>query len=168
MTGNYHMAKRGPKPKPTVLKRLAGSQRADANKKEPEFASYIPDPPEDIANHELMLNDWNKHASMLYTAGLLTIADGEAFAMLVRALNEIRVVNEVLNRGYLVEINDGKTLTLHPYFKVRADAQATVKHLFAEFGMTPASRTRIEVQFVPPPTLNPKKVDPIDDMLGEG
>ena len=112
---------RGPKPKPTRLKILAGNPGKRALPKlEPK--------PRGLAVCPGWLNPvavmvWEELAPGLKEVGLLTSADAEQFGVLCTLIAEYR----------------GNTKGMP------ANKLSLMKNLFAEFGMGPSARTRISV-----------------------
>lgn len=113
---------RGPKPKPTVLKQLAGNPgRRPLPQGEPR--------PDGVAKRPRWLDVgarkvWNDLAPGTAALGLLTSQDGEAFGMLCTLAAEFR--------------SDAAAMSANRISRLDA--------LMQRFGMDPGSRTRISVK----------------------
>lgn len=154
------MGKRGPKPKPTALKVMAGSWRAKENPHEPMVPKGYPPKPSSFSADESAL--WDLLARDLYEQGLLTPSNGIALETLVRArCEEMEAENKIRQMGLLVRGPNGYP-ERNPYMKIRDSARKVVAQYLAAFGMTPADRTRVAaVQSVP------LKVDPVTELLDQ-
>lgn len=112
---------RGPKPKPTRLKILAGNPgRRPLPKDEPKPSGTATRP--SWLNREA-IKVWEDLAPGGYALGLLTSRDGEAFGMLCTLASEFR--------------KDAAGMSANRISRLDA--------LMQRFGMDPASRTRISV-----------------------
>lgn len=120
--------KSGPPRKPTALKLLHGTFRADTAAKSepvPESDPNCPAPPDYLS--ELAKVEWKRLATELHPLGLLTRVDGSALEFYCEAYARWR------------EAGDRDDLRNEKAF-------AQLAHRFlTEFGMTPASRSRINV-----------------------
>ena len=124
---NY-TGKSGPPRKPTALKLLHGTFRADtvaANEPQPPSDEEWPAPPEHLSF--LAAQRWRVVAPILHPLGLLTQADYDALEMYCEAYSEWR---------------EAKRLRDIPRMKA---FQQAARQFLTEFGMTPASRSRINV-----------------------
>lgn len=113
---------RGPRPKPTVTKKLNGNPGKRAlPKNEPEF-SGVAEMPRWLTVQARAV--WNDLAPGMEKAGLLTSGDGESFGMLCTLASEFR--------------KDAAAMSANRISRLDA--------LIQRFGMDPASRTRIQVK----------------------
>src|SRR3990167_3645626 len=120
--------KSGPPRKPTALKLLHGTFRADTvaeNEPKPKIDTDYPEPPEHLTF--LAAQRWRVIAPILHPLGLLTQADYDALEFYCENYSEWR---------------EAKRLRDIP--KMKAFQQAA-RQFLTEFGMTPASRSRINV-----------------------
>lgn len=141
---------RGRKPKPTILKVIAGNpgkRRLPKNEPKPE-PSIPPCPPHlgDEAKFE-----WHRLSHELYRLGLLSNIDGnalacycEAFGTWVQANKAIRKMAETdeITAGLMIRTKGGNVIQ-NPMVGVRNRAMEIMNKLAAEFGMTPSSRARV-------------------------
>ena len=78
--------------------------------------------------------------------GLLTVLDAGAFAVYCIALDSFREAQAAIDRDGMTSTSTKGTLTMAPAVKVARDAGKTILDFSREFGMTPASRQRLDVQ----------------------
>jgi P27 family predicted phage terminase small subunit len=132
----------GRKPKPTNLKLIQGTYRADrANPSEPKPRAVIPPCPEFLQGEAR--KQYRKTAKKLARIGLMTELDDMALAMLCQGWQEyLDNTEQVKKSGILVRSPNGFHV-LNPYLIAANQAIKKVRSLLAEFGMTPGSRSRI-------------------------
>jgi P27 family predicted phage terminase small subunit len=133
----------GRKPKPTILKMLAGNPgRRPLNPNEPEPKRRIPPCPEVLQGEAR--KEWRRIAKKLFEAGLLTEIDGPAlmgyclaYGRLLDAEQKLRDFGSVAKApsGYLVH---------SPYLAIANKALEQMRAFLVEFGMTPSSRSRVQ------------------------
>lgn len=166
--------RRGPKPKPTSLKLIEGNPgKRKLPENEPKPKPIAPDCPSWInADGKRM---WKKLAPELERMGLLTIVDGEAFAAAChnyglwleceryfkkKVKDTETGESHTIGRTYLyTNKNDSENEIERPQVKIGQRALADFRSFCSEFGLTPASRTRIEVK---PPG---EALDPMEQLL---
>jgi P27 family predicted phage terminase small subunit len=140
--------KPGPAPKPTALKRNAGNPGKRAlNDAEPEYTHGC-DMPEWLPVGAQV--EWQRVAPMLEDLGLLQAVDMAAFAGYCMAVDQLERSTDALRptkdnprpeiqyapSGY--EVPSGAEL-------MRRQAMKDIRAFAAEFGFTPAQRSRIKV-----------------------
>lgn len=138
----------GRRPKPTKLKLVTGNPgKRKLNDKEPKPAREIPSPP----SH---LTDWGKTAwgrltVLLDGMGILTVADTMALERLCDLYAEIlhlRQLIDIEGRTYTTKTQMGDFLIkANPAVSMLADADRRFKSYLVEFGLTPAARTKVQV-----------------------
>lgn len=142
------MATRGRKPKPTAVKKRAGNpgKRKLGKKTEPKpKVAALPEPPEHLA--ELGKQCWEYYAEHLHKLGLLSTID--LFAFEGFCFNYGRYVEAELaieEEGAVLETFS--TWKKNPWVDIGRAARNDCLKFATEFGLTPSSRTRIDV--VPP------------------
>jgi P27 family predicted phage terminase small subunit len=150
----------GRKPKPTALRVLQGNAgKRELNAKEPKPKAAPPPKPGHLTENASAA--WDRVAPELHAMGLLTVIDGLALELLVCAYDDWREAHvEVASEGatYETESQSGRMVRAHPQVAIRSDAWRRVKSILAEFGLTPSSRSRINVE-------KPAEVDPMDAFL---
>ena len=139
------MGLRGPAPKPTAQKEFEGTYRADrAARNEPKPRVKIPKPPDWLAGEGL--KEYRRVARLLVAVRVLTEVDGMALAAYAQQYQRwIEAEAEVRRLGMLIKSPNGFPV-YNPYLSIANSALKTMRQLMGEFGLTPASRTRIDAQ----------------------
>jgi P27 family predicted phage terminase small subunit len=135
------MNRSGPTKKPSPLKVLQGSYRPDrAPAPEPQLPNVLPPMPAHLTGEAKA--EWERVSDDLFRAGLLKSVDRaalaaycEAWALYVAASQELAALGG--SRA------SQKSLFL---FNLQKKAAELMYRYMTEFGMTPASRSRIEVK----------------------
>jgi len=134
----------GPAPKPTRLKQLAGNPgKRPLNIAEPQpraDAGYCPRWLPDEAKRA-----WRIVAPELRRLGLLTVVDALQLAAYCMAYARWRQANELLEEEGLTFTTDKGYVQQRPEVAIAGKALAEMRALAQEFGMTPASRSRISL-----------------------
>jgi len=147
MPGN---SRSGRKPLPTALKQLRGNPGGrPIGADEPRPSAPLPDCPAHLSGAARAA--WSEFGVALRGAGIGTALDSVALELLCTAYgNYLAAMAEVAKGGaVLVSQPDDKgqvELTYSPYWRVATQEWAKVKTMLSEFGMTPASRTRLRVE----------------------
>ena len=151
------MAKTGPPPKPTALRKLQGNpSKRPFPQNEPQPRSGIPPCPRHIQGEAR--KEWSRTSKELASCGLLTSVDRAALAAYCQAWARWVQAEGVLREaGLLIKTPNGM-LVQSPMLAIANRAMDQMKAFLVEFGMTPAARTRVQVQ---PPE---KKADPLDEL----
>ena len=142
------MGRRGPPPKPTALKKLSGSWRANVDNNEPVAPEGIPVPP-DFLNDEAV-RYWKRLVPMLQDMELLTLADGDMLALYCQSLARLAECERVINEEgptYKTYTATGELsmIKLRPEARLSKELTATVNRLGKEFGLSPSARTYLNV-----------------------
>ena len=143
---------RGRKPKPTRLKVIAGNPgKRPLNKNEPKPMTNTPDCPPELS--PAAQQEWKRLVSELSALNMLTNLDRvalatycEAYALWVEAISAIR------KYGTMVKSPSGYPMQ-SPYLAIANKQAEIMMRIASEFGLTPASRSRIAVPIEPDPTL---------------
>ena len=140
--------KSGPPRKPSKLKLLHGTFRADTvaqNEADPEACLFPA--PEHLSEKAKI--EWAYISQELFTLGLLTRIDRvelelycESYATWLEA-KAMCATSEGKDRK-VIKAADGR-FQKNPYFNIMREAGADAHRYLTEFGMTPASRSRINV-----------------------
>jgi P27 family predicted phage terminase small subunit len=133
------MGTRGPQPKPTALKILAGETRPSVI----NYAEPIPEggaltPPADIRPEARVI--WEQVVAALGKTGVLTSADKHILRLYAEAMARyIEAEGMLVKTGPLIKGRDGNFVKnpLHQIVRDNADA---VKKYAREIGLTPAAR----------------------------
>lgn len=148
----------GPKPTPSGVRKLNGNPGHRAfNAREPEFppftAEAIPVPPAtpeaeadmptELRSSPVAMQEWRRLLPLLTTARVLTAADRTALVALCQEwARYVEATAKIATVGMVVRTPSGYPIT-NPYLSIANRALNQCKQLWAEFGLTPSSRTRI-------------------------
>ena len=139
------MAGNGPPRLPTALLLARGSHRGTSrSKKEPK----PPTLPIEIVPKEVSRKGrayWHKFAPVLSKSGVLTTADAHALILLCKACVDLDYAERKCDSLGWTMIEDGKLIE-SPWPRMRDRKLKQVNDMFRQFGMTPASRSMVEVQ----------------------
>ncbi len=147
----------GRRPTPTALKLVTGNPgKRTLNKNEPKPRAKAPTCPAHFDAKGKAV--WKKLCTLLKGMGVLTEADGFALERLVdcyRDIEECRELIEKDGRTYKTEDMNGNILVKNnPAVTQQRAADAMFKSYLVEFGLTPAARSKVNVE---PPNGNKKK-----------
>ena len=135
------MGQRGPAPKPSALKVLQGTFRDDRAKGEVHPEGGICSCPSWLSREAKA--EWKYIVPKLEKLGLLTYIDKAALVSYVTAYADLQITEKVVSKqGYSIILPNGCEQP-RPEVAVRNKARETIKKFLAEFGLSPASRTRI-------------------------
>lgn len=151
----------GPPKTPTHLALVKGnpSKRA-VNKKEPKPPSGVPPVPKHL---DKMGKYWFKRiGEELDAVGVMTTLDSKALELLIEAYTEYRQHCDVLTEeGYTyktVSATGEDIVKAHPAAVMKSDAWKRIRAMLSEFGMTPASRSKVGAS-------GPAEADPLEEFL---
>lgn len=146
------MGKRGPSPKPTKLKILSGNpgkRPLNQNEPKPKVEKEIPDPPPWLSTHAK--KEWKRVTPELHRLGLLTMIDiavlasyCQSYDRLIRAEKKIRAYEK--EHGCLTAETPSGYSQQIPEIGIANQAMKNIKSFAQEFGMTPSSRSKIDVE----------------------
>lgn len=136
---------------PTQLKVVRGTARPDrANPAEPTpelLTIDVAHPPRWLKLSPLARRAWRDIAPLLIGMRVLTSADLVALSLLCDSLATIVVAKEhVAEHGATYEtVGEGgaRMVRKHPAVEIHAEASRFAKVMLGEFGMTPASRSKV-------------------------
>ena len=141
---------RGPKPKPTALKLIRGTERAARrNPAEPRPPPAMPDPPEHLSDEARA--EWSRVIDQLCAAGIVTGIDRAALGAYCQAYGRWVQAEDALARmagkdahtaGLMIRTQGGNAIQ-NPLVGTANKAMADMMRYATEFGMTPSARTRI-------------------------
>ncbi len=134
------MARRGPAPKPTRLKALAGNPgKRPLNRHEPQPKPGLPRCPAQLS--EEAKREWKRISKELDRLGLLTVLDRAALSAYCQAWGRwIEAEERLRQHGVIVKSPSGFPVQ-SPYLSVANKAMAQMSKLLVEFGLSP-SRNR--------------------------
>jgi len=137
---------KGRKPKPSSIKRAEGNPgRRALNESEPVYTvpKRVPYAPRFLSAEAQ--REWNRAATLLMRAHVLTDADLTALALYCDAYGRwIEARANVAKAGAVLKSSATGALYDNPYVHHANRAREQMLKLMAEFGMTPSSRTRIK------------------------
>ena len=133
---------RGRTPKPNAVKVLEGNPGKRALPEQPNVLPGAPEPPESVQADPVALAEWNRILPQLLDVGLCAKIDGAALAGYCSLVSLAHNANESIRRdGVLVVTSTG--VKKNPACGLLFDALKGIKAFAVEFGLTPASRTRV-------------------------
>ncbi len=147
----------GRKPKPTATKRLAGNPgQRKLNPAEPTPQAILPPAPADLT--DVGRAKWNETALKLYNQSIVTELDLDMLYMycvewetFIEARNLIKA-----NGGMVLKTSNGNPIQ-NPYVSIANQCKDKMIKIMTEFGMSPASRSRVStVQKAKPKSLAEK------------
>jgi phage terminase small subunit len=139
------MSKRGKKPKPTNLKLLEGNPgKRPLNEREPKPKRIMPVCPGWIKKDAEMLAEWELIGPILFRLGILTEADGPAFAALCFNYCQFERYARKARAGGNRAI-DGSPGKGPSFQELARKYYEDLRKGWAMFGMTPSDRTALVV-----------------------
>jgi len=151
----------GRKPKPTWLKDVSGNPgKRSQNKNEPKPARATSHRAPAGLSPEAKKH-WAIVAKQLADVGILTNLDKSALVVYCEAWARWRIATDHVHAEGMLVTQPGGYLAQNPYLSIANKAFDHLQKLMVEFGMTPSSRTRIEV----PPA---EQADPMEAFLQKG
>ena len=153
------MATRGRKPKPTELKLLEGNPgKRPLNKNEPKPEKKAPRCPSWLEPEAK--KEWKRMAKTLEAIGVLTQVDAAAFAGYCQAYARWKEAEEFLSKHGTIFKTPSGYIQQVPQVSIAQTYLKVMKDFCSEFGLTPAARTRIQVD-----ASSQDAGDPMEDIL---
>ena len=150
------MPRGGHNAKPTPIRELQGTLRPDRTRNEPTFEPVATlHPPAGL--DEFGKQAWRKYAPMLRDKGMLTEADVPALSAFCGAYSRWRRVSLALAKAK-PDADNFRSLSMSV-----ERAEHSMRLLANEFGMSPASRSRLDVTWSDGPTG--EATEPMEDIL---
>ena len=136
---------RGRRPKPTHLKVITGNPgKRPLNENEPQPEVAIPAAPSHLSARAA--ERWAEIAPQLARLGVLTEIDSDALSLYCEAWALwVHAKKKVHELGAIVRSPKSGYPVASPYIGIANKAHDQMRALLAEFGMTPSSRSRIEI-----------------------
>lgn len=163
----------GRRPKPTALKELSGNPgHRPLNDSEPNPERVAPEMPKGMAI--AARREWSRIVPALLQLGVLSSIDGKALAAYCDAYSMWELARKDLHKNGLVQDSpaldkencaifiEGAPLIIrkkNPAFEIYNTAAKLMKSFLIEFGLTPASRSKLKIQ-------KPAEKDPMEEFLG--
>ena len=145
-------------PKPTALKLLQGNPGGrPLNKREPKTKTGEPPMPRDLSKAARKV--WKSMVPVLLKLGTLTESDGDALAAYSEAKALWRKAQDSIETdGMVIDSSQGKKK--NPAVTISNECMRTMRALMSEFGLTPSSRSAIQLN-------NPSTESPLAKLLNE-
>ena len=138
----------GRRPRPTALKILEGNPgHRPLGRGEPKPPIGVPPCPKHLRG--LARVAWRRIGEQLARMNVATSVDQDALELLVGAYAEYRAATAVIarrGRTYTITTASGRVVRPRPEVGIARDAWRRVRLMLMEFGLTPAARTRVEVE----------------------
>lgn len=151
------MRPRGPPPKPTALKLIAGNpgkRRLPTNEPKPPVAA--PEPPAHLSDEAQ--EEWKRLMPLLIELKLMSPLDRAAFAAYCQAWGRhVEAERQIERDGAVAEASNG-CLMVHPWVTISKQAVDQMSRFMAEFGLTPSARGRMHIET--PPDAGKGAADP--------
>ena len=139
------MSRPGPAPLPTHLKVLRGTARPDRiNKREPKAPSKTPRCPDWLSDEAKVV--WKRTVKQLKEMGILSDTDGDLLATYANAVVTYQKATVIVDASGILVKGRRDTVVTNPAVRIQRDTAQLVRQLGAEFGLSPASRTRIQAE----------------------
>jgi len=139
------MGMRGPTPRPTALVVLEGNPGKRAiNRSEPKPRMKAPACPGHLDEQAKV--EWKRLVPIIHHMKLLTEADYIALANLCMAYSRMVRAEKKLAEGGLLYKTQSGYVQQSPLLSVINSSVETITKLCREFGLTPSSRSRIQLQ----------------------
>jgi len=140
--------------KPTNLKIIQGTFRKDrATPNEPKPNINIPSPPDHLSKEALI--EWDRITPILYNLGLLSDLDMVALAAYCQAYGRwTQAEMELKGSGIIIKTQNGNVIQ-NPLVGIANQAMIQTHKFLVEFGLTPASRSKVSAN-----KQDDKKADP--------
>ncbi len=138
----------GRRPTPTALKLVKGNPGKRAiNKKEPKPRAKAPTCPAHLSVKAKAV--WRKLCTLLGKMGVMTEADGLALERLCDCYADILACRELIERDgrtyTTIDQNANTLIKNNPAVNQLRAADAQFKSYLVEFGLTPAARSKVNV-----------------------
>lgn len=132
----------GPAPTPTSELKLRGSRLAKRRSVEPQIDAGIPKCPKRIG--KIARKEWKRVTAILMDRQIVTPIDGDALHIYCETFVTWQEANEkVRELGTVIKAPSGYPIQ-NPYLSIANSAAAMCAKMLEQFGMTPASRTRVQ------------------------
>ena len=153
------MGRRGPAPTPTEILKKRGSREVAKRAKEPKPDKGAPSCPQWLDKDARAV--WKQLVPQLVSLAVVTKIDGNALARYCRLWVRWRQCDEFIRKygeSYATGYKDGKPTSFQQFPEVGIVNKLgqQLLRIEQEFGLTPAARTRIEVDVSPPAPADDK------------
>ena len=133
---------RGPKPKPTALRRMQGNPgKRGYNHAEPHPPEGVPDCPSHL--NAAARAEWDRLAHVLHNMGVVTLADRAALAAYCQCYGRWVEAEEKLQITPMLLKTATGYVQQSPWLSIANKQLELMGRFMTELGLTPASRSRI-------------------------
>lgn len=149
--------------KPTAIKKLLNNPgKRKLNDLEPEPPKGIPEMPKFLALEGRA--EWNRIVPILKDMNVLTVADGKALAAYCSSYAQLVMAEAAISKygilnATLDQVTGVAELKVNPAVRIKSDALRQMKSFLLEFGLTPASRSKLKIN------ANTDPADALDDLF---
>lgn len=155
------MGARGPRPIPSAIKAARGTYRADRAARNEARPVGRPKPPAWLKENPDALREFKRLVRELSAMGLIGSVDANALTRYCVLWVRWRQAEDMVKKGgdtFVIRGEDNKVRTImpSPHVAIARQLADQLGRLEAEFGMTPSSRSRIEVAPPAAPQADPK------------
>jgi len=144
----------GRKRKPEHLKVVAGTDRPDrSNPDAPKPAAALPEPPEWLSSRAAAI--FEQLVSIVGPMGIGSASDAAMLALAASRLEEVEISTAMIEDGGRTFVSnmtydeEGRIVSQqikgHPAVAQRSEAMRHAQSLLAEFGLSPAARSKVSV-----------------------
>jgi len=153
------MGRRGPAPQPTNIRILHGNPgKRPLNGNEPQPRRERPSCPRWLTAEAR--KEWKRVVPELDRLGVLTIVDRAALTTYCQAWARYVEAEAMLTQyGSVLKSNKSDYIQVSPYATISKQMALLIKAFCQEFGLTPASRSRISVN------KKPEYEDPMEGLI---
>ena len=142
------MGLRGPAPTPTALRVLEGNpSKRPLNRQEPQPRARAPKCPDHLDDGAK--KEWKRLLPILRRMRLVTEADGIALGNLCQSYSTMAQAQAKLNRTGLLYGKEGQPIRASPLLRIIHECSDRINILCREFGLTPAARSRLQMNSAP-------------------
>jgi P27 family predicted phage terminase small subunit len=143
------MGLRGPPPTPTAVRQLQGNPgRRPLNAAEPSTPPLSVNPPEWMDDDADLKEFYFAVGNIVRAMNVAQESDGPALEMLSMCLAQARDAYRVVQRNGSTQFGQGGE-QVSAHFKVMTQMIRQAMAIMKEFGMTPASRSRVKAMAMP-------------------
>ncbi|MEO5613402.1 MAG: phage terminase small subunit P27 family [Cypionkella sp.] len=133
---------RGPKPKPTAIRRLDGNPgKRGVNAAEPVPPSQMPTCPPHLS--EVAFEEWNRIGAVLHGIGVVTTVDRAALAAYCQCYGRWVEAEEKLKETPTLFKTPSGYIQQSPWLGIANRQLELMGRYMSELGITPASRSRV-------------------------
>ncbi len=149
--------------KPTAIKKLLNNPgKRKLNELEPEAPKGVPEMPKFLTPEARA--EWKRIVPILSAMNVLTVADGKALAAYCSSYAQLVLAEAAIAKFGIINVTlDQLTgvaeLKVNPVVRIKSDALRQMKSFLLEFGLTPASRSKLKIN------ANTDQADALDSLF---